>query len=192
MFCPKCGAQLPDDAGFCLKCGFKVTMMSGQQQSAPAKQEQVLASAGATSLKCPSCGAPISPKFGEMLITCEYCGSSVSLGNDGWKSINKHTMLPIKLASQDDVMKEIHSLMDKGFLHRHLQESSTLEEVNLALVPYWLMPVSARTSIVATDMGAEAGQIATTAALAGIMGGALGAGGGGVDSEGREEAWLPG
>jgi len=175
MFCPKCGAQLPDDAGFCLKCGFKVGMVSGQGQAPPAPQ-QVLATAGATSLKCPSCGAPISPKFGEMLITCEYCGSSVSLGNEGWKSINKHTMLPVKISSQDDVLKEIHSLMDKGFLHRHLQESSTLEEANLALVPYWLIPVSARTSLVAVDMAAEAGQIATTAALAGIMGGAMSGG----------------
>ena len=174
MFCPKCGAQLPDDAGFCLKCGFKVSMVSGQQKQATA--QQVLAPTGATSLKCPSCGAPISPKFGEMLITCEYCGSSVSLGNEGWKSINKHTMLPVKISQQDDVLKEIHGLMDRGLLHRHLQESSTLAELNLALVPYWLIPVSARTSLVAVDMTAEAGQIATTAALAGIMGGALGGG----------------
>jgi hypothetical protein len=111
-----------------------------------------------------------------MLITCEYCGGSVSLGDQGWKSINRHTMLPVTIASQDGGLKEIHGLMDKGLLHRHLQESSTLEEVNLALVPYWLIPVSARVSLVATDMGAEAGQIATTAALAGIMGGAIGGG----------------
>jgi hypothetical protein len=175
MFCPKCGAQLPDDADFCLKCGAKVGLVSSQQQAAPGSQ--VVAPHGATSLKCPSCGAPISPKFGEMLITCEYCGSSVSLGNEGWKSINKHTMLPVTISSQDGVLKEIHGLMDRGLLHRHLQESSTLEEVNLALVPYWLIPVSARTSLVAVDMGAEAGQIATTAALAGILGGAMGGGG---------------
>jgi double zinc ribbon protein len=173
MFCPKCGAQLPDDAGFCYKCGTKIGNAAPQQ---PKASQDVIAPMGATSLKCPSCGAPISPKFGEMFVTCEYCGSSVSLGNEGWKSINKHTMLPVKISQQDDVLKEIHGLMDKGLLHRHLQESSTLEEVNLALVPYWLIPVSARTSLVATDMAAEAGSIATTAALAGIMGGAIGGG----------------
>ncbi len=166
---------MPDDAGFCLKCGFKVSMVSERQQAQTAPQE-VIAPTGATSLRCPSCGAPIAPKFGEMLVTCQYCGSSVSLGNEGWKSINKHTMLPVKIPQQDDILKEIHGLMDRGFLHRHLQESSTLEEVNLALVPYWLIPVSARTSLVAVDMAAEAGQIATTAALAGIMGGAMGGG----------------
>ena len=184
MFCPKCGAQLPDDAGFCYKCGARVGAAQPQQQSANATQD-VLAPSGAKSLKCPSCGAPISPNFGEMFITCEYCGSSVSLGNEGWKSIDKHTMLPLKISQKDDVLKEIHGLMDRGLLHRHLQESSTLEEVNLAMVPYWLLPVSARTSVVAVDAGAEVGQIATTAALAGILGGAMsnnrgGFGGGGL------------
>jgi Double zinc ribbon len=180
VFCPKCGAQLPDDAGFCFKCGARVGLVSSQQQQP--KPEDVVAPSGATTLKCPSCGAPISPKFGEMMITCEYCGSSVSLGNAGWKSVNKHTMLPIKVVTQDDATKVVHELMDKGFLHRHLQESSTLEEMNLALVPYWLLPVSARTSLVAVDMAAEAGQIATTAALAGILGGAMSnnRGGGGL------------
>jgi zinc-ribbon domain len=183
MFCPKCGAQLPDDAEFCLKCGARIGLVTGQGQ-AQGKGEDVLAPSGATSLKCPSCGAPITPKFGEMLITCQYCGSSVSLGNEGWKSINKHTTLPVKLSQQDQVLKVVHDMMDRGLLHRHLQESSVLEEMNLALVPYWLIPVSARTSLVATDMAAEAGTIATTAALAGIMGGAMSGrqsyGGGGI------------
>lgn len=181
MFCPKCGAQLPDDAGFCLKCGARVGLLSAQQPSQ--SSGAVLAPTGATQLKCPSCGAPITPKFGEMLITCEYCGSSVSLGNEGWKSVNKHTMLPVKLQQQDQVLKVIHDMMDRGLLHRHLQESSNLEEMNLALVPYWLVPVSARTALVAVDMGAEAGQIATTAALAGILGAGLSGrrgGGGGL------------
>src|SRR5579863_8398619 len=175
MFCPKCGAQLPDDAGFCLKCGARVGLLSGQTQQAQQSQN-VIAPTGAITMKCPSCGAPIEPQLGEMLITCSYCGSSVSLGNQGWKSIDKHTMLPVKFSQQDDVLKVVHEMMDKGLMHRHLQESSNLEEMNLAFVPYWLIPVSARTSLVAVDMAVEAGQIATTAALAGIMGGAMGGG----------------
>ncbi|MBI3859639.1 MAG: zinc ribbon domain-containing protein [Thaumarchaeota archaeon] len=173
MYCPKCGTLLPDDAGYCLKCGAKVSLTQETQPDAP---QQVIAPSGATSLKCPSCGAPISPKFGEMLITCAYCGSGVTLGTAGWKSINKHTMLPVKFSQEDRVLKTVHDLMDRGLLHRHLQESSNLEEMSLALVPYWLVPVSARTSLVAVDMAAEAGQIATTAAIAGILGGAMAGG----------------
>jgi len=158
-------------------------MAAQEPQSGTPPSETVVAPWGATQLKCPSCGAPIAPKFGEMIITCEYCGSSVSLGNEGWKSISKHTMLPLEISGQDQALKLVHDMMDRGLLHRHLQESSTLEEMNLALVPYWLVPVSARTSLVAADMAAEAGQIATTAALAGIMGGAMSGrrgGGGGM------------
>jgi len=182
LFCPKCGAQLPDDATFCYKCGAKVAEAPAQGQ--PAKTSQnVLAPSGATSLKCPSCGAPISPKFGEMVITCEYCGSGVTLGDQGWTGIQKQTMLPIKLADTDKVNAMITALMDKGFLHRHLHEDSTQEEMNLSYVPYWIVSVSARTTIVAANVAAQIGQTATTAALMGVilggMGGGFGGGGGG-------------
>ena|SRR5712692_3587423 len=169
MFCPKCGAQLPDDAGFCLKCGTK--MGQTDSTSAPAQTQQVVASADATAMKCPSCGGPIAPQFGEMVITCAYCGSSVTLGSAGWAGVQKQTMLPVKFADSNVVTSRVKDLMDRGFMHRHLQESSTLQEMTLSLVPYWVVSVSARTSVVAANVAAEAGTIATTAALAGILGG---------------------
>ena len=156
-----------------MKCGANIAGVppkeGPQHPSAP-----VFAPTNATSLKCPSCGAPISPKFGEMVISCEYCGSSIALSSDGWRGIDKQSMLPITFADKESIGSKVHELMDKGLLHRHLQEDSTLEEMNLSLVPYWIVSVSARTSIVASDVAVEAGQIATTAALIGIMGGAMG------------------
>jgi hypothetical protein len=131
-----------------------------------------------SSFKCPNCGAPISPKFGEMVITCEYCGSGVTLGMNGWKSIQKQTMLPLKIQTQDETKSLIRSLMDRGLLHRHLQESSTLEEIALSYVPYWIISASARTSIVAVDEAAQVGQVATEAALMGIILGGMSGGGG--------------
>ena len=179
MYCPKCGAQLPDDALFCIKCG--ASLAAPQPKQPEASTTPVIAPLEAKSLKCPHCGAPITPKFGEMIITCEYCGTGVTLGNDGWRGIQKQTMLPLKFADKDKVVAEVHGLMDRGLLHRHLQESSTLEEMNLSFVPYWIVSVSARTSVVASDVAVETGQIATTAALAGVMGSAFGGrrGGGG-------------
>jgi len=184
MFCPKCGTQLPDDATFCMKCGTNVAAMAQNAGSAPtsaapsATPDVILAPSGATSLKCPSCGAPISPKFGEMVINCEYCGTSVTLGNLGWKSIQKHTMLTVNFTDKDKVDAMITELMNAhgGLLHRHLHEDSTLEEMSLSMVPYWIVPVSARTTIVATNVAAEAGQVATTAALMVLLGGAMGGG----------------
>ncbi len=186
--CPSCGAQLPDDAVFCYKCGAKTNQQAAGAASssgggAPQKQAQVIAPSGVTSLKCPNCGAPIAPKFGEMVITCEYCGSGVSLGADGWKGIQKQTMLELKIATTDQVNSIIRPLMDKGLLHRHLQETSKQEEMSLSYVPYWIVSVSARTQVVAANQAAQIGQAATTAALMGVilggMGGGFGGGGGG-------------
>jgi ribosomal protein L40E len=184
LYCNKCGAQNPDDASFCYKCGSSIGRAQETTAQTPPQSSSadVIAPASATALKCPSCGAPISPKFGEMVITCEYCGASVTLGNQGWKNIQKHTMLPPKLNSKDDVLARIHHLMDHGLLRRHLQESSALEDFNLTVVPYWIIPTAARTSLVATDVAVEAGSIATTAALIGVLGtgmsGGRGRGGG--------------
>ncbi len=151
-FCSKCGTQLPDEAVFCYKCGARVISESQEQQAAASGSQPTFAiPASPTQLKCSSCGAPISPKFGEMVITCEYCGTSITLGNEGWKSIQKHTMLPLRVSSKDDILTRIHNVMDKGILRHHLQESSVLEEINLSFVPYWIIPVSARTSVVAVD-----------------------------------------
>ena len=182
MNCPSCGAQLPDDATFCYKCGTRVGQGGPPQQAAqqqPEKPRNVMAPTGATSFKCPNCGAPIAPKFGEMVITCEYCGSGVTLGDQGWTGIQKQTMLPVKLGNTDQVNAMITSLMDKGFLHRHLHEDSTQEEMNLSYVPYWIVSVSARTSIVMANMAAQVGQTATTAALMGVILGGMGGGFGG-------------
>ena len=172
MYCLKCGTQLPDDAAFCFKCGTSVA--PAQPKQAATSTTPILAPMGATSLKCPTCGAPILPKFGEMVITCEYCGAGIALGNEGWKGVQKQTMLPLRLAGKDQVVAEVHGLMDRGLLHRHLQEGSTLEEMNLSFVPYWIVSVSARTSVVASDVAVRVGEIATTAALIGLMGSAMG------------------
>ncbi|MGI0081539.1 MAG: zinc ribbon domain-containing protein, partial [Nitrososphaerales archaeon] len=180
MYCLKCGAQLPDDAKFCFKCGATVPGSDGGSAAAqPESDAQVLAPSGATQLKCPSCGAPIAPKFGEMIITCEYCGSSVTLGNAGWKSIQKHSMLKLTYQDQNSVAERIKSLMDRGFLKRHLEEQSQQEELTLSFVPYWVIPVSARTNVVASNTAATVGTVATEAALFGILAGAGNRGGGG-------------
>jgi Double zinc ribbon len=180
VYCPSCGTQLPDGAAFCYRCGASVGSRGGGQgaSQAPAAQQssaQVIAPAGATALKCPSCGAPISPKFGEMVITCEYCGASIALGSQGWKDIQKHTMLPMKF-SKDQVTAAIHDMMDKGIFRHHLQEESTLEEMSATFVPYWIIPVSARTSIIAIDEMQQVAQTATNAALMGIILGGMAGG----------------
>ncbi len=104
MYCPKCGTQLPDDAVFCIKCG--TNLATAQAKQTAASTAPIIAPLGAKALKCPNCGAPITPKFGEMIITCEYCGTGITLGNDGWRGVQKQTMLPLKFAEKDQVVAE--------------------------------------------------------------------------------------
>jgi hypothetical protein len=158
-----------------MKCGYAMSGSGSrppqQQPAATVPPKNIVGAQGASSFKCPNCGAPIAPRFGEMVITCEYCGSGVTLGDQGWTSISKQSMLPINYSSKDAMLAKIHEMMDRGLLHRHLQESSNLEEMNMTIVPYWVISVSARTSIVATDTTAPVGTIATEAALIGVLGG---------------------
>jgi hypothetical protein len=174
MYCHKCGTQLPDDAAFCIKCGTSTGLNAPKPTAA--SRGPVVAPSGVTSLKCPSCGAPIAPKYGEMVITCEYCGNAVSLGTQGWSNIQKQTMLSLKVATVDQVNSIITPMMDRGLLHRHLHEDSTQEEMSLTFVPYWIVSVSARTSIIAADETAQIAQTASTALLMGVIFGGMGGG----------------
>ena len=103
-------------------------------------------------------------------------------------------MLLLKVATVDQVNSIITPMMDKGLLHRHLHEDSTQEEMSLTFVPYWIVSVSARTSITATNETAQVAQTATTAALMGVifggMGGGFGGGGGGRGGGWEEDALL--
>jgi hypothetical protein len=181
MFCVKCGAQLPDDARFCSKCG--ATQGGGASggmstTSTSATSSPTLAPAGAQELKCPSCGAPIKPEFGEMIITCDYCGGSVTLGGQGWKEINKHTMLSLKVTDRDAALEVVRDYLDQGFFHRHFFEEAKIVEERLSYVPFWVLPASASTSYtyqaVATTVGTTVGTIAAGALLGSALGGRRG------------------
>jgi hypothetical protein len=182
-FCTKCGTQLPDGAQFCYKCGTRMPGAAGAggggaaapAPAAAASASPTVAPAGVQAMKCPSCGGPIHPAFGEMVITCEYCGSSVSLGGAGWKEISKHTMLALKVADAGQALAAIRSSMDTGFLHRHDFEESKVTDQKLSFVPFWIIPASASTTYeyqaVAESVGATVGTIAASELLGSALGG---------------------
>ncbi len=178
MYCEKCGQQLPDDAIFCSKCGARVngtaSTSNNQQTVVQSQTQQILAPASVQELKCPSCGAPLKPQLGEMVITCEFCGASVCLNNEGWKNIDKHTMLPLKIADQDAIVAKLKEHMDRGLLRRHLEEESKMEQLSLAYIPYWVVTVSARTNFTAVSEASTVGTMAGSVALMALMGGAMG------------------
>jgi hypothetical protein len=182
-FCVKCGTSLPDGAQFCFKCGTAVPGAGGGA-SAPTpatSSAPSLGAAGVQELKCPSCGAQIHPVFGEMVISCDYCGGSVTLGGGGWKEISKHTMLPLKVTDRAAVLKVVQGYVDAGFFRRHEFEESKIVDEKLSYVPFWVVPASASTTYqyqaVATSVGATVGTVAAGAVLGSFLGGRIGGGG---------------
>lgn len=184
IYCSKCGNALADDARFCSKCGATIggSGGSGGSISSPAVTPSTpVAPTGTQELKCPSCGAPIHPVFGEMVITCDYCGASVTLGGAGWKEINKHTMLSVRLTDRNSALGVVKAYMDQGFMHRHRFEESKVVEEHLSFVPFWVLPASASTTYqyqaVAMSVGTTIGTIAAGALLGSALGGGRGGGG---------------
>ncbi|HYA69914.1 MAG TPA: zinc ribbon domain-containing protein [Thermoplasmata archaeon] len=182
-FCMKCGQQLPDGAQFCLKCGTPVgaTAGGGAAAAPPAPSSSpTIADAGVQELKCPTCGAPIKPTFGEAVITCDYCGGSVTLGGQGWKAISKHTMLTLAVTDRDAVMKVVQAYLDQGFLHRHFLEESKIVEERLSYIPFWVVPTTASTTYQYQAVAETVGVTAGTMAAGALLGRAVTGGKGGI------------
>ncbi len=176
MFCMKCGAQLPDDARLWAMCGTRLGAGGGAPTAAAAAAPRTIGDAGAKELTCPSCGAPIHPVFGEAVITCDYCGGSVTLGGQGWKEINKHTMLPLKVADLAAATQVVRETVDEGFFHRHDFEESKVVETKLSFIPFWVLPASASTTYQYQAVAASVGATVGTIAAAEVLGSALGGG----------------
>ena len=180
MNCPKCGAQIPDGSRFCLACGATVGGSAGGPSPPPrAAAGPSVAPTGASEFKCPSCGAPLKPVFGEMVITCDYCGASVSLGGSGWKEIQKHTMLSLAVPDAKGALGAVRRAMDVGLFHHKVFEESTVSDAKLSYVPFWVMPVNAVTNYTYQDVGTSVGATVGTLAAADILGSMLSGGRGG-------------
>ncbi|HEV2519220.1 MAG TPA: zinc ribbon domain-containing protein [Thermoplasmata archaeon] len=177
MNCPNCGAALPQGARFCYACG---RPLGGGAAAAPAPPPPPPPAASAPAanapVNCPSCGAPLKPLFGEMVITCAYCGASVTLGGAGWKEINKHTLLLPKVTTPEQALEVVHRYVDQGFFHRKAFEESQISEQKLSFVPFWIVPASATTSYTFTDVAVSVGSTVGSIAAAELLGSALGGG----------------
>ena len=182
-FCMKCGTQLPDGAQFCMKCGTPVGSPAGGPPPPPpptASSSPTIAAAGVQELRCPTCGAPIKPTFGDTVVSCDYCGGSVTLGGQGWKQIQKHSMLSLAVTDRGAVMKVVQGYLDQGFLHRHFLEESKLVEEKLSFVPFWVIPTTASTTYQYQAVAETAGVTVGTMAAGALLGRALSGGNSGV------------
>jgi ribosomal protein L37AE/L43A len=127
-------------------------------------------------LKCPSCGAPLQPGIGDAVLTCQYCGGTVSIGGAGWKPVTQHSMLMPQLVNQEEALKVVKASMDKGFFHGHRFEDSQLVAAKFVYAPYWIVP-SAATTRFSYQESMPGGPVGTMSA-ASFIGNAMNRGGG--------------
>lgn len=91
-------------------------------------------------MMCKNCGAPLEIGYGAAVITCCYCGSSMTLSGDVTKLISKHTMLLNRITS-DDAVLAAKKWMDAGIFRVNVAAESTISFTELKYLPVWTMPV---------------------------------------------------
>lgn len=92
---------------------------------------------------CPKCGASISPSQEDLIVTCRYCGFTVSLA--GREEIKAHSMLENHFYAQQAV-EAAQKYMDKGILRSGVAQEAKITTVKLRFLPFWTFPVSTNTA----------------------------------------------
>ena len=92
---------------------------------------------------CPKCGASISPSQEDLIVTCRYCGFTVSLA--GWDEIKAHSMLENHLYAQQ-AAEASQKYMDKGILRTGVAREAQITNVKLRYLPFWTFPVATYTA----------------------------------------------
>src|SRR2546430_13438307 len=128
LFLNQCGGRIADGSGFCNLCGARQGVVApaqvapgvppspgnpvpapgvpggtsmGQPYNPNAPVQQVRAPAMPQSLKCSSCGAPLTPGSGLALVVCAYCAAVTTMGAGGApEMIQKHYMLETKHSNE--------------------------------------------------------------------------------------------
>lgn len=92
---------------------------------------------------CTRCSAPLSPSQEDLIITCRYCGFTISLATS--EEIKSHSMLENHLFTQQAV-ETAQKYMDKGILRSGVSRDAQITNVKLRFIPFWTFPVNSQTS----------------------------------------------
>jgi DNA-directed RNA polymerase subunit RPC12/RpoP len=114
-----------------------------QPQSRPAPPREVITS-------CTRCSAPLSPSQEDLIVTCRYCGYTISVATQD--EIKQHSMLENRLLTQQAV-EAAQKYMDKGILRSGVSRDAQIINAKLRFIPFWVFPTNT-----ATQMSGVAGQ----------------------------------
>gem|GEM_PF-808189 len=108
-----------------------------QPQPRPAPAREIITS-------CTRCSAPISPNQEDLIITCRYCGYTVSVATQS--EIKNHSMLENHLLTQQAV-EAAQKYMDKGIFRSGVSKSAQITNAKLRFIPFWVFPANTTTQL---------------------------------------------
>jgi DNA-directed RNA polymerase subunit RPC12/RpoP len=91
---------------------------------------------------CSNCGAPFSVTQEDLVVTCRYCGFTMTVATR--EEIKKHSMLENRLFAQQAV-EAAQKYMDKGIFRVGVSKDASITNVKLRYVPFWVCPANANT-----------------------------------------------
>jgi len=114
--------------------------------SVPAVQPSVAAQPAPARMmitSCTRCSAPLSPSQEDLIVTCRYCGFTISLATQ--EEIKIHSMLENRLFTQQ-AAEAAQKYMDKGIFRAGVSRDAQITNVKLRFIPFWVFPTNAATS----------------------------------------------
>jgi len=93
---------------------------------------------------CTNCGAPLSVTQEDLVVTCRYCGFTMTVATR--EEIKRHSMLENRLFAQQAV-EAAQKYMDKGIFRAGVSKDASIANVKLRYVPFWVCSANANTFI---------------------------------------------
>ncbi|MGQ9719255.1 MAG: hypothetical protein ACUVWK_05405 [Nitrososphaerales archaeon] len=95
-------------------------------------------------IRCSNCGAALTFKPGEIIVTCGYCGFTVVVSTHK-AFVLEHSMI-VNKRDELEVEKDLRAWMGSGFLKpKDLAKRAKIVEKELQYLPIWIVPISAST-----------------------------------------------
>jgi DNA-directed RNA polymerase subunit RPC12/RpoP len=105
---------------------------------------------------CGRCGAPLNVTQEDLIVTCRYCGFTVTVVSR--EEVKRHSMLENRLLTQQAV-ETAQSYMDKGLLRVGVSKDSQITNVKLRYVPFWVFSADADTTFSGTTGAGLMGEL---------------------------------
>ena len=111
-------------------------------QPAPQPSVPVQKPAQPPPTNCTNCGAPLSVTQEDLVVTCRYCGFTMTVATR--EEIKRHSMLENRLFAQQAV-EAAQKYMDKGIFRAGVSKDASITNVKLRYVPFWVCSANANT-----------------------------------------------